>query len=131
MLAMLYLGSLAIRWTSPLFAPSSIATVQLTLNCFELAAAGFVAGRLHRPSPMIALALFALSIAFVDFGELMPLNVFWLIRLTRDLWSDSRFFDSWLTTVGTHLLLFGSLIAGGMLSRPRRAPVSIAFRDDL
>ncbi|HML16978.1 MAG TPA: hypothetical protein VK419_08120, partial [Bryobacteraceae bacterium] len=131
----LYSGTLAIRFAAAWFGPSSIATVQLTLNCFELAAAGFVAGRSYRARPMTAVSLLAASLACIDFQGItplgnfepaMPLNISWLIRLTRDLLTDARFLDSWLATAGTDLLLAGSLIAGGMLSRPPEKPVSIA-----
>lgn len=126
MLALLLFGTLAIRWTVPWLGASWVATAQLTLNCFELAGAGFIAGRLGRPEPWFAVLAFAASLAIPDFSVLgMPLNGLWLLRLTRDVLLDSRFFDSWLTTLGTHLLLLGCVIAGGYLSRPPAAPVSI------
>ena len=130
---LLYPGTLMIRWTAPLFGAAWIATVQLTLNCLELAAAGFVAGRLNRPAPVLAVLVFAATLAIPDFGDArlldVPWNIPWLMRLTRDALSDRRFLDSWLTTAGMHLLLFGSLIAGGTLSRPVEPPVSLAVRE--
>jgi hypothetical protein len=126
LLVLLFLSGLLVRTAH--FPASWAATAQLTLNCFELAAAGFVAGRVYRPSPLIAVSLFAATLLFVDFGDTMPLNVAWLLRLIRDASSDSRFLDSMLTTAGTHFLLFGSLIAGGMLSRPAERLLSLSVR---
>lgn len=130
LLVLLYLGSEITRWTAVWLGAGSAAgwipTLGLTLNCFELAAAGFVAGRSSRARPVLAVLAFAATIAVIDFGEAMPMNVRWLIRLSGDAIQDSRFFDSWLTTLGAHALLFGSLVTGGMLSRPQEKPVSLA-----
>lgn len=129
LLPLLYLGGLAARWSGLLVGPSWTPTLALTLNCFELALAGYLAGRLHRAAPLATAAVFAATLAFCDFGDAMPMHVAWLFRLTRDLLSDSRFLDSWISTVGAHALLFGSLFAGAALSRAPEKPVSLAVRE--
>jgi len=128
LLLLMFLASLLIRWTASLLGVAWIATAQLTLNCLELAAAGFIAGRCNRPSPVTAVVVFAATLTFADFGDSMALNVPWLFRLTRDVLTNPRFLDAWVSTAGTHLLLFGCLIAGAMLSRPPERPVSLAER---
>ena len=125
LLALLYLGGVAIRWSAPFLGASWIPTVALTLNCFELALAGYIAGRINRAAPLATAGIFAATLMFWDFGDAMPLHVAWLIRLTQDLFSDSRFLDSWISTAGAHLLLFGCLFAGAALSRASEKPVSL------
>jgi hypothetical protein len=112
-------------WSAPLFGFRWIATVHLGLDCAALAAAGFITGRFNRPHSVLAAALFALTLCFWDFGGLLALNVPLPLRLVWDSLQDSRYFDALLTSVETHVLLFGCLFAGAMLSRPREKPVSI------
>jgi hypothetical protein len=69
--------------------------------------------------------VFAFTLCFWDFGDALALNVPWLLRLTRNSFHDSRYFDSLAGSVETHVLLFGCLFAGAALSRPREKPVSI------
>jgi hypothetical protein len=64
----------------------------------------------------------------------LPIDVPWLLQLTADAWRDARYRDSLVATFTTHLLLFGSLIAGGLLSRPRQParsfPIGIALPEN-
>jgi hypothetical protein len=114
-----------VRWTAPLFGAGWIATVHLAFDCLTLTAAGWVVGRLNRPKAILTAVLFALTLCFWDFGDALALNVPWLLRLTRNSFHDSRYFDSLAGSVETHVLLFGCLFAGAVLSRPREIPVSI------
>lgn len=114
-----------LRWTAPLFGPVWIETAHLALDCLTLAAAGWVAGRSNRPHSIPAALLFAATLCFWDFGTL---NVPWLLRLAWNTIHDARFFDTLLTSLETHVLLFGCLFAGAMLSRPRAKPISIASK---
>jgi hypothetical protein len=110
-----------LHWTAPWFGASWIATVHLAFDCLTLAAAGFVAGRFNRSRAL----LFAATLCFWDFGDALALNVPWLLRLVWNSLHDSRYLDSLVSSVETHMLLFGCLFAGAMLSRPREKPVSI------
>lgn len=112
-------------WMAPLFGAVWEATAHLAFDCLTLAAAGFVAGRLNRAHAVLSGALFALTLCFWDFGGLIAWNVPWLVRLLWSALHDSRFLDTLVTSVETHVLLFGCLMAGAMLSRARAKPVSI------
>jgi hypothetical protein len=114
-----------LHWMAPLFGPIWIATAHLSLDGLTLAAAGWMAGRGNRPHALLSGLLFAVTLSFWDFGDMLALNVPWLVKLVRNSFSDSRFFDSLIASAETHVLLFGCLIAGAALSRPREKPVSI------
>jgi hypothetical protein len=109
----------------PLFGPAWMATAHLAFDCLTLTAAGWVAGRFNRGHAMLTVGLFALTLCFWDFGGALALNVPWLLRLVRNSFQDSRYFDSLIASVETHCLLFGCLMTGGALSRARERPVSI------
>jgi len=114
-----------LHWTAPFFGASWIATAHLAFDCMTLAVAGFVTGRFNRPHPLLAAGLFALTLCFWDFGGALALNVPWLLRLVWNSFHDSRFFDSLVASAETHVLLFGCLMAGAMLSRAKERAVSI------
>lgn len=114
-----------LRWTSPLLGGEWIATAHLAFDCLTLAAAGWMAGRFSRPYSIPTAVLFAVTLCFWDFGDVMALNVPWLLRLVWNSFHNSRYFDSLATSAETYALLFGCLIAGASLSRPRDKPVSI------
>ncbi len=116
-----------LRWIGPFLGPSWIATAHLAFDCVTLAAAGFVAGRFNRSHPMWTAGLLAATLCLQDFGAALALNVPWLIRLAWNSFHDSRYLDALVTSVETHALLFGCLIGGAMLSRPREKPISIAL----
>lgn len=115
-----------VGWIAPLVGGSWIATAHLLLDCAALAAAGWAAGRWARPYSLLAAGIFALTLCFRDFGDVLALNVPWLLRLLKDSFEDSRFLDSLIASVETHALLFGCLMAGAALGRPKEKPVSIA-----
>ena len=112
-------------WTAPLLGATWFPTARLVLDCGVLTATGWVVGRLNRSRPMFAVLVFAATLTFWDFSLVVPINVPWLFQLTADAFGDPLYLESLATTAATHVFLFGSLIAGGLLSRPRRAPVSI------
>jgi hypothetical protein len=114
-----------LHWTAPLLGASWIATAHLAFDCATLAAAGWVTGRLNRPYPIPSVLLFGVTLSFWDFDGLLALNVPWLVRLVRNSFQDSRYFDSLAASAETHALLFGCLVAGSVLSRPREKLVSI------
>jgi hypothetical protein len=111
-----------IYWTAPLIGPVWIATVQLALDCAVLTAAGWFVGWLNRAHPMLTVAVFALTLSFLDLGSL---NVPGLLRTVWNTFHDSRYLDSLLTGLETHAILFGCLVAGAALSRRRQKPLSI------
>jgi hypothetical protein len=112
-------------WLAPLIGASWIATVHLFLDCAALTAAGFVVGRLARPGSTLPGAIFAATLCFWDFGGTLALNVPWLARLVWNSFHDARYVDALVTSLETHALLFGCLIAGVALSRPREKMISI------
>ena len=110
---------------APLLGATWIATAHLAFDCLTMAAAGWVAGRFNREKAIFSAGLFAATLCFWDFGGVLALNVPWLLLLVKNSIHDSRFLDSLATSAETHVLLFGCLIVGAMLSRPRQKAVSI------
>lgn len=127
--ALLVLGMLVeppvLGWTARAFGGTWFPTVRLALDGAVLAAAGWLAGRSHRGSPIAAVLAFAATLIWGDLDPVAAINVPWLIRLFLDALRDARYWNSLAATAMTHLFLFGSLAAGGMLSRPPRTPLSI------
>lgn len=117
---LVWLGRVLLGWVGPVVGGQWIATVELGLDCAILAATGWVTGRIARPRSVLAVLLFALTLSFWDLSALVAINVPWLMRLV-----GNAHWDSLITTGVSHALLFGSLIAGGLLSRPSTKPVSI------
>jgi hypothetical protein len=105
-------------WMAHLLGPSWLPTAGLALDCAVLTATGWAIGRVNRPDGMPTVLVFAATLCLWDFGPTLPFNVPWLVRLTRDAFRDSRYVESLIGAVGSHAFLFGSLIAGGILSRP-------------
>jgi hypothetical protein len=100
-------------------------TVRLMLDCSVLAGIGWVIGHLGSTSPILAVAAFAATLSFWDFGELVEIRVPWLLELAGNALRDPRYWDSLVYTAIVQTLLFGSLIAGALLSR--RAPATVAL----
>jgi hypothetical protein len=112
-------------WASPMLGVRWLATAGLALDCTALAATGWVVGRLNRADPILGVLVFAATLSFWDFTPLLAINVPWLLRLAADTVRDSGYLSSLLTTAASQAFLFGSLLAGGLLSRPPTKPVSI------
>jgi len=116
------LGARAVlRWMGPWVGAAWISTAELGLNCAVLVATGWVVGRVSRPRPMIGVLVFAATLVFWDLSDWVGINVPWLIRLVAD-----TYWSSVVSTGATQALLFACLIGGGLLSRARETPVSIA-----
>jgi hypothetical protein len=103
-------------------------TVRLILDCAVLAITGWVIGRSSPARPMLAVAAFAATLTFRDFGEMLEIRVPWLLQLAVDALRDPRYWDSLAYTAAIQAFLFGSLIAGARLSR-RRPPASLSIVD--
>jgi hypothetical protein len=112
--------------TAPLLGPSWFQTARVVLECTALAATGWVIGRASQSRPTIEVLVFAATLTVWDFGQTLSVNIPWLLRLALNTFGDARYLDSLITIAATQTFLFGSLIAGGMLSRRSRGtPVSI------
>jgi hypothetical protein len=101
--------------TARLLDASWVPTAQLIIECFALAAAGWIAGRGNRFDVLIFLAM----LAAWSFG-LIPINLPWLFRLLFDSFENSRYLESFFTSLATHAFLIGSLFIGSHLSRAKR-----------
>jgi hypothetical protein len=101
-------------------------TVRLMLDCSALAVTGWVIGRFGAANPILAVAAFAATLTLQDFGDLVEVRVPWLLQLAADTIHDARYLDSLIYTAALQTFLFGSLIAGALLSRrASAAPLSI------
>ena len=117
-------------WTAPLLGANWFPTVQLSLQCSARAATGWVVGHLNRSGAVVGVLLFAATLTPWDFGQVLGINVPSLVRRTADAFHDPRYVDSLIATAGTHTLLFGSLIVGGLWRRlARTEPLSIVGSD--
>jgi hypothetical protein len=112
-------------WTAPIIGIKWLATARLALDCIALAATGWVVGRLNRSSPIFGALVFAATLTFRDLTQVLEINIPWLLRLAEDALRDSGYLNSLITTAASQALLFASLLAGGLLSRPPAKPVSI------
>jgi hypothetical protein len=71
--------------------------------------------------------VFAATLTFWDLSFLIAINVPWLVRLMiHALSGDGNYLCSLVSTAGSQGLLFGCMVGGGLLSRAREKPVSIA-----
>lgn len=116
-------------WVTPALGVKWLATAGLALDCTALAATGWIVGRLNRPDSLLGVLTFAATLTFWDFTPVVAVNIPWLLRLAMNGLRDSVYLGSLLTTAVSQALLFGSLLAGGLLSRPPSKPVSIMARD--
>jgi hypothetical protein len=112
-------------WTAALVGAHWVATAKLSLDCFVLAATGWIIGRLHRSAPVFGATAFAAALALYNFDPLLEINVAGLIRLAADALRQPGYWGP-LATIGLHdAFLFGSLMAGALLSRPPAGPLSL------
>jgi len=110
---------------APVVGAHWVATAGLTLDCLKLAATGWAVGRMHRTAPLEGVFAFAATLAFFNLEAWLPFDFPGLIRLAMDALQDARYWDSLATTAAQHVLLLGSLIAGGLVSRPPQTPLSL------
>jgi len=110
---------------APVVGAHWVATASLGLDCLKLAATGAAIGRLHRQAPLPQVLAFAATLCLLNFEAFLPLDVPGLIRLAMDAVNDARYWGSLATTAAQDMLLFGSLIAGGLLSRRPQKPLTL------
>lgn len=115
----------ALRVFALFMGPELLPSLKVVFDMGALAACGWVAGRIGRPRIVAAAALTAAGLACFDLTPYLVLNVPWLVRLAINAIRDSRYLTSLLSTVTIHALMFGSLVAGAYLSRPREAPLEL------
>jgi len=111
--------------TAPIVGPHWVATASLSLDCLMLAASGWAVGWLHRTRPLPGVLAFAATLGVFNHEAWLPLDVPELMRLALYAVNDSRYWGSLETMASEHVLLFGSLIAGGLLSRLPQTPLSL------
>jgi len=68
---------------------------------------------------------FAATLSPFSFEAWLPLDVPGLLRLAMDALHDTRYGGPLATMAVQQVLLFGSLIGGGLLSRPPQTPLSL------
>ena len=115
--------------TAPILGVKWLATAALALDCANLVATGWVVGRLNRTGPIFGVLVFAATLTFSDFTPVLAINIPWLLHLAADALRDSGYLSSLVSTTATQVLLFGSLVAGGLLSRAPEKPMSIAVEN--
>lgn len=103
-------------------------TVRLVFDCLVLAGTGWVVARLGSTNTMLAVAAFAATLSFWDFGELVEIRVPWLLELAGNALRDPRYWGSLVYTAVIQTVLFGSLIVGALLSRRTPATVALSIR---
>ena len=112
-----------LSWTAPLLGAAWSPTAQLALACAALAATGWIVGRWNRFHALV----FAVSLAVWNFG-LVPIDLLWLLRLLADSFENSRYLESFFTSLATQVLLFSSLFVGAALNRARQPSFSLNLR---
>lgn len=117
----------ALRMFAMLMGPDLLPSLRVVFDMCALAACGWIAGRAGRPRVMAAAALTAIGLTVFDLTPYLPLNVPWVLRLTRNALGDSRYVPSLLATLTVHALMFGSLFVGAHFSRPRETPIGLGF----
>jgi len=110
---------------APVVGAHWVATASLWLDCLKLAATGWAIGRLHRAAPLPGVLAFAATLSLFNLEAWAPLDVPWLIRLAMDAVRDTRYWGPLATLAAQHVLLFGSLIVGGLLNRKPQTPLSL------
>jgi hypothetical protein len=111
--------------TAPIVGVHWVATASLSLDCLKLAATGWAIGRLQRTTPLPAVLTFAATLSLFSLEAWQPLDVPGLLRLAMDALHDTRYWGPLATMAAQQVLLFGSLIGGGLLSRPPQTPLSL------
>jgi len=112
--AILFIERWLLRFATPLLGGSWTPTARIALECAALMVVGWLVGRWGWPGVL----LLAVAIALLRLADL-----FWLFRLFLDCFESSRYWTSFLTSFGIHILRLGSLFAGANWSRPREPAV--------
>lgn len=106
-----------LRFAAHHLGASWLPTARLALVCAALAATGWLIGRWRYRGVL----LFAATLAIRNFGLAPGLDILWLFRLLIDTFHSSRYLGSFLTSLVTHVFLFGSLFIGAHLARAPRS----------
>jgi hypothetical protein len=114
-----------ILWSARWLGAHWVATAKLSLDCLILAATGWIIGRTRGTAPMPGVVAFAVTLAFGNFDPSLGIDFPALVRLAEGALGDTRLLNPLVTTAAQHLFLFGSLIVGGLLSRPPGTPLSL------
>lgn len=114
-----------LRFVAMVMGTELLPSLKVVLDMAALAACGWVAGSVGRPRTMAAAGLAAAVLTGFDLTPYLLLNVPWLMRLTANAVSDSRYLPSLLNTLAIHALMFGSLLFGASRSRAREAPMGL------
>lgn len=93
-------------------------TVQLAVACAGLVLIGWIVGHGNRWDVL----LFAGILAIWNFG-LVPIDLPWLFRLLVNLFGNTRYLESFVTSLVTYVFLLGSLFVGAQLSRGREQAI--------
>jgi hypothetical protein len=104
-----------------IFGASWFPTFHLMLDCLVLAVTGWAIGRFAPANPILGVLAFAATLTFPNFGEIVEINIPWLLKLAGDALGDARYWESLGYTAVIQMFLFGSLVGGAMLSRRSRA----------
>jgi hypothetical protein len=101
--ALLFVERALLRFAAPLVGLSWIPTARIILECGALMAVGWLIGRWGSAGVLV----FAATIALVRVGDVQ-----WLFRLFLDCFQNSRYWASFLNSLGIHFLLLASLFLG-------------------
>ena len=114
-----------LMWVSHLVGVHWFPTARIALDCVVLAIVGWVVGRFSSGGSIYGVLAFAVTLAFWDLDALIGVNLPWLIQLASDAFRSPVYLDSLAATATQHVLLFGCLVGGAVLSQPRRLPESL------
>lgn len=120
-----------LNWTGRLFGEGWLASARVVLDCITLAATGWLVGRFNRwrsnrPRSVFEILIFAATLLFIDFSQLLTLNGPWLFHVAIETLGDLRYLEGFAVSLVTHAILLGSLIVGWTQSRPaQRTPLSL------
>ncbi len=92
---------------------SWVPTVQVILGCLGLFVIGWTIGRWGRAGVL----LFTATIAIWNFRLVPEIDLLWLGRLLIDCFESSRYLESFVTSLATHVFVFSSLFAGAAANR--------------
>ena len=81
-----------------------------------LAAIGWLIGRWGS----LGVLLFAATLALLNFGRVPGIDFPWLFHLLLDCFQNTRYLESFFTSLATHAFLFASLFIGSHLSHAKQ-----------
>jgi hypothetical protein len=105
-----------LRFAAPILGASWLPTAQLALECLVLAGVGWLIGRWGR----LGVAIFAATLALVNFCLVPAIDFPWLFHSLLDCFQNTRYLEPFVTSLATHVLLFSSLFVGSHLGRAKQ-----------